>query len=179
MQAAGRARVFFALWPDAPVRRGLAQLAVEARTECGGRATPSDKIHLTLVFVGDIERSRIAALKACAAPIDAQPFELELDALGWWRHNRIVWAGAKRCPSAIVALVAALSANVAGLGIAVDDRPYVPHVTLVRNARGAPKQLLMAPLVWRARELVLVESVSGAGGSRYEVIAKWPFGASV
>lgn len=179
MPATGRARVFFALWPEPSVRSALSKLAVEVHTACGGRATPADKFHLTLVFVGDIERSRIAALQACAASVEAQPFELEVDALGWWRHNRIVWAGTKRCPSAMVALVAALSANVAGLGITVDERPYVPHVTLVRNARAGPRDLRMAPLVWRARELVLVESVSGAGGSRYQVIAKWPFGASV
>lgn len=179
MEAGERARVFFALWPDASVRHALGELAVEARAECGGRATASDKIHLTLVFIGDIARSRVAALQACAAAVEAKPFELELSVLGYWRHNRIVWAGAKRCPAELVALVAALSRKLAGLGIREENRPYVPHVTLVRNARAAPKQTRMTPLAWRARELVLVESLSGAGTSRYDVISRWPVAASV
>ena len=169
--APDRARLFFALWPDSSVSSALAQTAVQARAECGGRAIPAEKIHLTLVFVGAVERSRIASVQSCAAGIELKSFELELSTLGYWRHNRIVWAGATSCPQALAALVAALSRELAGLGIRSEDRPYVPHVTLVRNARCAPRALHMAPLRWRARELVLVESVTGA--SRYEVLARW------
>ena len=73
---AERARVFFALWPDAPVRDALSQAGAVAQAECGGKATPSDKIHLTLVFIGDVERSSIAALRECADRVEAEPFEL-------------------------------------------------------------------------------------------------------
>ncbi|HET7160807.1 MAG TPA: RNA 2',3'-cyclic phosphodiesterase [Burkholderiales bacterium] len=170
--APDRARLFFALWPDPSVSSALAQIAIQARAECGGRAIPLQKIHLTVVFVGAVERSRIANVQSCAAALAIEPFELELSTLGYWRHNRIVWAGATSCPRALAALVAALSHELAGLGIHSEDRPYVPHVTLVRNARCPPRELHMDPLQWRARELVLVESVTGA--SRYEVLARWP-----
>lgn len=168
-----RARVFFALWPDPSVRRALAQTAMQARTECGGRVVAPDKIHLTLVFVGVVERARIASLQSCAAALELKTFELKLSTLGYWRHNRIVWTGATTCPHELAAVVAALSRGLAGLGIRVEDRPYVPHVTLLRHARCAPQQSHMAPLRWRAQELVLAESVTGA--SRYEVLARWPF----
>ena len=177
--SAWRARVFFALWPDDDVRAALANAGAHAQAECGGRATAPDKIHLTLFFVGDIERSRIAALEACASRVAAAPFGLDMSALGYWRHNRIVWAGARHCPGELGTLVHDLSLSLAGEGIRGEDRPYVPHVTLVRNARQAPMRSALEAPVWKARELVLVESVRAAGVSRYAILAKWPLGRPV
>jgi 2'-5' RNA ligase len=170
----GRARLFFALWPDAPVRTTLAALARDAQAECGGRATAPEKIHLTLFFVGDAERSRIEALEAAAASIASEPFELVLDRLGYWRHNRIVWAGASTCPSALIALASGLHGALARAGVKGEERPYVPHLTLVRNAARKPAAATSPPCTWHARAFVLVESVSVAGGVRYDVRSSWP-----
>jgi 2'-5' RNA ligase len=169
-----RTRVFFALWPDLSVRSVLAQVAAEAQAECGGRATPLPKLHVTLFFVGDVERARIGALESCAGTVRAGSFELDMSVLGYWRHNRIVWAGARRSPAALGSLVAQLTANLALAGMAAEDRPYVPHVTLVRNARAATTHTRLNPPVWDVREFVLVESVRAASASRYDVLARWP-----
>lgn len=175
---ASPARVFFALWPGPAVRHALAQRAVQARAECGGRAIPAEKIHLTLVFVGAVERARIDALLSCAAELERTPFELDLSRLGYWRQSRIVWAGAATCPPALRALVAVLSHKLEGLGLRFDARPYVPHVTLVRDARKAPQSVSAQPLSWHCKELVLVESVAAARASRYDILARWPLGCN-
>lgn len=169
-----RTRLFFALWPDAGVRDTLAALAAEAQTVCGGRVTPREKIHLTLFFVGDFARSRLAALEAAAASLSTAPFDLALDLLGHWRHNRIVWAGASKCPPALAALAHDLQAALARAGVHGEERPYVPHITLVRNAARAPDVAALPTCAWRAREFVLVESVPAARGVRYDVCACWP-----
>ena len=173
--SAQRARVFFALWPDTPVRDALSQAGAAAQAECGGKATQRDKIHLTLVFVGDVERSRIAALRECADRVEGEAFELRIDVLEYWRHNRIVWAGTTQCPAALAALAVSLTHNLSA-HVAVEKRPYVPHVTLVRNARRAPRAAALEVPPWAAEEFVLVESVSAGGRSRYDVIARWPLG---
>jgi 2'-5' RNA ligase len=173
--ASARARVFFALWPDAPLRAALSAAADAAQAECGGRATAAQKIHLTLFFVGAVDRSRLSRLEACAASLTARCFTLDMSTLGYWRHNRIVWAGTHACPAELPRVVSSLSANLAGEGIEGENRPYVPHVTLVRNARRAPaRQVIEAP-AWEAKELVLVESVPAQRGTRYEVIARFAF----
>lgn len=172
--AAARGRVFFALWPDERVRGALAALAGEAQIECGGRATKAAKVHLTLFFVGDIERERIGRLQSIAREIRGAPFELEIDQLGYWRHNRIVWAGATRCPRNLSLLAHALHAALTREGLPAEERPYVPHITLLRNARRQPKSKSVAPIAWRAEEFVLVESVQAGSAARYEVIARWP-----
>ena len=163
--------MFFAIWPHEPVRDALSSAALRAQAECGGRATPAAKIHLTLFFVGEVERARLAELEACAAAVAAPAFELRTDVLGYWRHNRIVWAGARETPEALSALVAKLSANLARAGWRGEDRPYVPHVTLLRNAKRPPQTMGVDAPPWAVREIALVET----GGGRYATVAKWTF----
>jgi 2'-5' RNA ligase len=169
----GRARLFFAFWPDAAVRDALAALAADAQTACGGRMTAPEKIHLTLFFVGDIERVRIAALEAAAESLCTAPFDLVLDRLGRW-HNGIVWAGTSKCPPALAALAADLHGALGRAGVHGEERRYVPHITLVRNAARAPAAAAIPPCAWRVREFVLVESAPAARGVRYDVRARWP-----
>lgn len=169
-----RARVFFALWPDDAVRAALAAAAREAQAHTGGRAIVAEKIHLTLFFVGSIDRARIPRLEALAAPIRSNVFELTLDKIGYWRHNHIVWCGATRCPPALARLAADLRAALGREGFHAEDRPYVPHVTLVRAAARAPRRMSFGPCAWRAREFGLVESEPDTGGTRYAVRAAWP-----
>jgi 2'-5' RNA ligase len=175
--ATDSARVFFALWPDAAVRAALSAAALAAQAECGGRATAAEKIHLTLFFVGNVERSRIPRLERSAADLSARPFWLDMSVLGHWRHNRIVWAGTGASPPELSRLVARLTRNLVQEGIKAEDRPYVPHVTLVRNARRAPSAKAIAVPAWDATELVLVESAQAERGSRYDVVARFPFTA--
>lgn len=169
-----RARVFFALWPDDAVRAHLALCAREARAQCGGRQITTEKIHLTLFFVGDVERGRIPVLEALASKIRAAPFELEVNTLGYWRHNRLVWAGTTRASDALSELVSRLSQALAGVDIHEEERRYVPHVTLVRNAVRAPQNPVVSGFAWRVREFVLVESMSTADPGRYDIIRRWP-----
>jgi 2'-5' RNA ligase len=166
--------VFFALWPGPAVRDALAAAAVKAQAECAGRAAPAAKLHMTLFFVGDIERARLGALESCAAAVRAERFALDMDVLGYWRHNRIVWAGARQCPAALESLVSQLRANLALEGIAGEDRPFVPHVTLVRSARAAPKDTILDTPEWDVGAFALVESVRVGGAVRYEVRGRWP-----
>jgi 2'-5' RNA ligase len=166
--------VFFALWPDDAVRATLAAAADEVQTHTGGRAIVPGKIHLTLFFIGSIDRARITRLEATAAAIRSSAFELTLDTIGYWWHNGIVWCGTTRCPPALARLAADLRAALEREGFHAEDRPYVPHVTLVRDAARAPRRMSFAPCAWEAREFALVESEPATGGTRYAVRAAWP-----
>ena len=166
------ARVFFALWPTAEVREALGALARDLQTECGGRATKAEKIHLTLFFVGEVERSRIAGLLAAAAAVRSASFELVIDRLGYFRRARIAWAGAA-CPPALASVVAQLTKNLAAEGIEGEDRPYVPHITLAREAARKPAGVPLDPVIWNAHDFVLVESTRAARASAYEILERW------
>jgi len=54
----------------------------------------------------------------------------------------------------------------------VDERPYRPHVTLARRARGAPPPPTGADLRWRvAGGYVLARSLPGGAG--YEILHRF------
>ena len=96
------ARLFFAAWPGPEVQQALGKLAQDLGRECGGRAILTRNIHLTLVFLGDVARERLVQLEALAAAVTSARFDLDVDRVEYWRHNRIVWAGVERCPATIV-----------------------------------------------------------------------------
>ena len=83
-------RLFFALWPPAPVARSLANQADALAERSGGRATRRETIHLTLAFLGDVGEAQLPEVLETARAVAAAPFELKLDRLGFWRHNRLI-----------------------------------------------------------------------------------------
>jgi 2'-5' RNA ligase len=172
--AAGRPlRLFFALWPDDAVRAALAGRAAAIQRVAGGRATRAESIHLTVAFLGDCDPARLPALKSAAAAVRVRPFELVLDETGFWKHNRIAWAGAAQVPAALETLVAELRAALAAAQFAFDPKPFVPHLTLVRKAHAGFALPRPAPVRWRVSDFALVRSAPAAAGSDYVVEGRW------
>ena len=131
----GVARLFFAAWPTPEVQQALHEIAGQAQRECGGRAVTARNIHLTLAFLGNVERARVPKFYAVAAGITGAPCDLVVDRVDYWRHNRILWAGVERCSDSLQALVADLCKGLRAIDFSLDERPYIPHITLLRNAR--------------------------------------------
>ena len=166
-------RLFFALWPDDTTRDVLDRAGKWLHQHWGGRRMRADTLHITLAFLGSTPIEQLNVLAACADTVRTDAFELVLDQAGYWRHNRIGWLGAGRTPSQHLELVGALNAALQGGGFAVDARPHVPHVTLLRNSPGG-EALPCEPVHWPVRDFVLVVSRREADGMHYDVIRRWP-----
>jgi len=169
-------RLFFALWPSDAIAAQLHAAARAAHAECGGRTMRCDTLHITLAFLGSVAAGRVAEAEAAAGRMSAPAFELELDRLGYWKHNRIVWAGCSAPPPALLDLATALTQELRMGGFVLDERPFAAHATLLRNARcaSAPAPLLASPVCWPVSDFALVESHAAVGGSRYQVRRRWP-----
>jgi 2'-5' RNA ligase len=166
-------RLFFALWPDEAVREQLARWSRELRAVCGGRATRAQNLHVTLAFLGNVDDARIAEVERAAGEVRPCAVSLVLDQPGYWKHNRIAWAGASAVPAQIEALVADLRGALARAEVVFDGKGFVSHVTLLRDAR-QPKALpRLEPIEWRLDGFALVQSVTLPQGSRYEVRKSW------
>lgn len=176
-----QARVFFALWPDAAAAAALQTLAQDCAREFGGRAGRCETLHLTLAFVGDVPLERLSVLREVAGAVTAPAGELCLDRLGFWAHNRILWAGTRAVPPELGQLVRRLGAGLktaGAAGTAGGGRSFVPHVTLVRKLAGPVGPLPeWAPVRWVWRSFVLVRSRLSAAGAAYETLGQWPLAA--
>lgn len=173
------ARVFFALWPSTADAARLAAIARAQAAPTGGHPTRQETIHLTLAFLGDIPESRLPELIAAAQTVRAPALTLELDRLGYWRHNRIRWAGCSETPPALGDLAARLheALKAASFPADRDHADFVPHITLLSKCtRAAAPQAIEPPLRWTLGEFVLVRSRLDAEGANYERLAGFGLG---
>jgi len=172
--AAETARVFFALWPEQAVRAQFMQWAKLLHETCDGNISKPGNLHITLAFLGNVEVSRLDELKLLASRIGGSAFSLEFSAPGYWRHNRIAWAAPDQTPPVLSDLVQNIESSLRAARFKFDERPYAPHLTLLRKARWDPPQCALKSVNWKISEFTLVRSNRMASGSHYEIIGRWP-----
>ena len=93
---------------------------------------------------------------------------LVLTAEGVGRFGDTWWAGI-RPDRELEARVLDLQAELRRRGVAVEDRPWVPHITLARHYRpksGMP-ELCLPPVPIEVRQVVLLESLRQEGRAVY------------
>ena len=171
-------RVFFAIWPDDKVQKQLSDTVKPSQLEplCGGRKTKTENIHLTLVFVGEVNPGKLEALCRIADRVKgsgARAFDLVVERIGYWKHNNIVYAAIADIPQELTDLVAALQDALSAAGFSLEQRTYKPHITLMRNASCQTLPELAEPIAWQVREWMLVKSEQTSGGSNYVPVGRW------
>jgi len=188
-------RVFFALWPAAQFRHELEAVAGRLLERVEGRRLAIDDWHVTVCFIGAVNEVTLAALQASAAAVASEPFTLRFDRIEYWSEARIVAATASQVPTPAAELSSVLRELARSLGLAPDEKPLRPHLTLMRGVnplawrmnRDAPDARLEPELVFVPDALHLAESRpaaprSSAGGAlhvaaeapSYARLASWP-----
>lgn len=165
-------RYFFAVWPDAGIRSALSEWGRTLRVRAPARRVADDNLHITLVFLGELDAPRLAAVREIAGRVPWTGARLVLDRIGHWKRSRIIWAGSRDGCEALTALADALRDGLQRRGFRVDERPFVPHVTLFRKARQRPRWSSRS-IDWRIDEFCLVASRLCAEGAHYEVLNRW------
>ncbi|MCB1859666.1 MAG: RNA 2',3'-cyclic phosphodiesterase [Gammaproteobacteria bacterium] len=166
-------RLFFALWPDEGVK-GLLRSLQESVSPKSGRAVVAEDLHITLAFLGSVERRLLGCVEGAAQGVSGvPPFSLKLDQLGHWPRSGILWCGPGFVPVELRALVRYLWRALMRCGFTPDDRAYTPHVTCYRRSSPISPRELLPALNWPVREFVLVRSIAGGSAPRYRIIKKW------
>jgi 2'-5' RNA ligase len=166
-------RLFFALWPDDPLREALQERMPHLLEGLSGKPQRPDQWHVTLEFLGEVASARQDALHRAAARVRAAPFTVSFDTLEHWRKPQVYCLAASRTPAPLTDLVRELRAALAGEGFTPEAREFQPHVTLARKVQTASRNTLEPPLEWPADRFALVRSVTDPAGSRYEPRHWW------
>lgn len=168
-------RLFFALVPEAESLAALQRIARALPPLPGGRPVAADRLHLTLFFLGMTPAAQLPCIQAAAGSVRADPFTIELERLGYWRHAGVLWLAPPSCPP-LTGLHLRLRAELAAAcpELILETREFRPHVTLMRGLRRPPRvaHALEVPLVWPVSDFVLLAS----GDSGYPVLGRWPLG---
>ncbi|TMB45265.1 MAG: RNA 2',3'-cyclic phosphodiesterase [Chloroflexi bacterium] len=170
-------RAFFGLpLPDEHRAQLAAFLAQSGAAAPQFRWVSAPNLHLTLRFIGTIERELIGSIADRLADSRLSSFELGLGELGTFKRGRLVrvaWLGLTDGVEAAKELAGRIEAECARAGLEAEQRPFQPHLTLARARNrfgGVLPPLPPAPRLesWRADELVLYESRLSPKGSIYQ-----------
>ncbi len=129
-------RLFVAIRPPANIR---AILLAAMGGISGARWQNDAQLHLTLRFIGEVDRHVAGDVHAALAGVHHFGFEIALDGVGAFdKRKRVdaVWAGVT--PHApLRALHKKIDQALLRVGVAPDQRAYQPHITLARLNRSA------------------------------------------
>lgn len=153
----------------------------------GARWIDPENYHLTLRFIGDVDRSiGDEVAHALDRFVDGAPFDLTLNHLGVFGGNKphTVYAGI--APSeALNQLHASQDHLFQRLGLAPDPRKFTPHVTLARLRDVAPENVAawlaampaFQPIGFTVTRFVLFSAKEMVGGGPYVVEQAYPLAA--
>lgn len=101
------------------------------------RWTPSHQLHITLVFIGDQPQPRLDEIIEAVAEVSFAPIYLKVAKIGHFKSG-ILWLGVDESDP-LKRLQKSLSHNLRGLGIKLEQRKYMPHITLGRCKNLTPE----------------------------------------
>lgn len=104
-------------------------------------------IHLTLKFLGNIDRAAIEDIGRAMAGAagDCAPFALTVGGVGFFpdiRRPRVVWIGLGGATAVLLNLQRNLAHRLAAVGFAKDKRPFKAHLTLGRIRQAVNPNIL-------------------------------------
>ena len=140
-------RCFVAIELPEEVKAGLTRLQAKLKyaTSVPVKWVDPTGIHLTLQFLGDIDRDVTGliteAITRGATGIES--FPLEVKGLGVFPNSsrlRVLWVGLTGGLYSLQRLQKAIETNLQGLGFTPDARDFTPHLTLARVRDSATPQ---------------------------------------
>jgi len=179
-------RLFIALDIDEEIRARISAYMDRARALAPhARWARVEGLHVTLKFIGHVQDERGQEIQAALSHVQAGPFPVKFANAGFFPHAkaaRICWIGVDGGES-LPSLASAVDAALEKIGIAREEKPYTPHLTLAR-ASSSPLRELQTLLqeeqpqfgTMTAREFFLYESQPQRGGSKYTKLKKFVLG---
>lgn len=178
-------RLFTALdLPDEIIGR-LDRFIVRLKPTARIAWSPASNLHITTKFIGEWPEERLSELESALRGVASRPpIEVHIHDVGFFpneRAARVFWAGIEA--PGLAELASDTDSGTSPLGIASENRPYSPHLTLAR----IKQRLNLAPLRqaiereeslefgrFEARSSFLYRSQLRPEGSVYTKLAEFP-----
>ncbi len=167
----------------------LARVLKELRPLTPLHWSPVENLHVTSKFIGEWPDERLTELEEVLEEIHPPAaFDVQIASFGYFPNPQKPRAffAAVHADTSLAALAKQIDAALKPLGIASEDRPYSPHLTLARIKHEDIRELRehianMTNLdfgTFRASEFQLFLSKTGPKGSVYSTLATYPLPAA-
>jgi 2'-5' RNA ligase len=184
-------RLFYAVVPSDDARERAAAHVASLRGDVARQLKVSweraAKMHVTLKFFGDVAAERVEQLARAAERVATRhaPLSLRLEGCGVFPSRsrpHVLWLGIADPDDKLAALRRDLEAECARENFTRESRPFHPHITIARlRSTDADARRLASlhmeqrfgPVEFPITQFVLMRSELGAGGSTYNVVARY------
>jgi 2'-5' RNA ligase len=116
--------------------------ALAASRESSIRWVRPEQMHVTLVFLGEVDDERADALAAdIGSDVAHPPFEIVFNGTGVFPPRgapKVLWIGVTAGAEAAIAVQTELTQRVARHGVPLETRPFQPHLTIGRWRESRP-----------------------------------------
>ncbi len=154
----------------------------------GARWQDDDQLHITLRFVGKVERFVAEDIALALSNVHSPPLELAIAGVSRFEQRgrtTALWAGVVP-QDPLVQLHRKIDAALVRIGLSPEGRAYQPHITLARmNAASAAAErfvvdhaALTSPC-FTLGHFLLFESRLGTDRASYSTIARYPLTAGL
>jgi 2'-5' RNA ligase len=175
-------RLFTAIDLPSAIRNNLHRMGSQVN---GARAVPSEQIHLTLSFIGEVRNEMLQPVTEALAAIESETFTLVLQGVGRFPPRglpRVIWAGVRPQPQ-LNRLHALINEALLPFGIIPEERGYTPHITIARINAPAIREVEQfiesqaGPITAEIpiTEFLLYSSRLTAQGAVHRVERRYPF----
>jgi RNA 2',3'-cyclic 3'-phosphodiesterase len=191
-------RIFIGIDLDHEVRNRISRFVEGVRGFAPeARWVSPESLHITLKFIGEQTSEQVEAIAERLRRVEWDVFEIRCAGYGFFptvKAPRVFWIGI-HAGASLGTLAESVDVEVAGLGIAREERAYSPHLTLARGGggSGSPRRIqgdgankmftvlqkrlaAMSELdfgAMMANEFVLYRSQLSPGGSKYTQLQRF------
>ena len=107
-----------------------------SKSRDGLKLVEPSRMHLTLLFIGEAREGSVPAIvESMSAPASVAPFDVTFGGVGVFPLRgapRVLWIGITDGAAHLERLQREVAERVRAAGVAFDDRPFHPHLTLGR-----------------------------------------------
>jgi 2'-5' RNA ligase len=179
-------RTFIAIDIPSEVKDALAALQNELRqTRADVMWVNPEGIHITLKFLGEIEKKRISEVEQICLRIgeESPTFKLSIGSPGVFpnaRHPRVLWVGLAGEIQPLEQLQRQLEERLAAIGFDPEENDFSPHLTIgrVKSNRNAGELITQAnrysipALSFVVEEITLMKSELHPDGAIYKTLSE-------
>src|SRR3982751_409311 len=173
-------RLFVAIRPPETIR----DLLIDAMDDSADfRWQDEEQLHLTLRFIGELERPVADDLALALGAVRSDPFDLRIKGVGRFeqRNSGALWAGVEP-KDPLAALAAKVERTCVAVGLEPERRAFHPHITLARWKGRRTRELAdfldrrrgLASEPFPVTEFILLESRLSRHGAQDEAVATYP-----
>ena len=176
-------RIFIAISLPDDIKRTL--LSYEKRwRNLHIRWTNFKKMHLTVEFLGEVNRSGLNAILLAAenTAMEIKPFDIRLDKIVLGpdpAQARMFWTTIY-IDSCLMKFKNSMDENLKQNNFIPEEREFKPHITLARargnQLKGKQTNITLTKLRFRVESVEVMQSQLHSGGARYKVVESFRFG---